>query len=94
MSFPGHQPECGQALAAWRQQQGWTQEEMAKRAGVPLRTLQNWEAGRTAPRPGALRKLEALAHGQGQEDRMAQIDARLERIETLLERILNPWTRD
>jgi transcriptional regulator with XRE-family HTH domain len=89
--LPTTQPECGQALAAWRQRQGWTQEDLAKRAGVPLRTLQNWEAARTTPRPGAMRKLEALTRGEGQDDCFARIEARLENIETLLERILNTW---
>jgi transcriptional regulator with XRE-family HTH domain len=88
MMFPATQPQCGQTLAAWRQRQGWTQEEMAKRAEIPLRTLQNWEAERTTPRPGALKKLEALAGGRGQEDRFTRIEARLEKIETLLERLL------
>jgi transcriptional regulator with XRE-family HTH domain len=88
MMFRAKQPELGEALAAWRQQQGWTQEEMAKRAVIPLRTLQNWESGRRTPRPGAIKKLEALAHGRGQEDRFARIEARLAKIENLLRRIL------
>jgi ribosome-binding protein aMBF1 (putative translation factor) len=88
LMFPATQPEFGQALTAWRRRQGWTQEELAKRANVPLRTLQNWEAGRTTPRPSSGRKLEALQSGLEQQDRFSRIEARLEKIETLLERIL------
>jgi transcriptional regulator with XRE-family HTH domain len=45
-----------------RERAGWTQAETAKRAGVPFRTLQNWEAGIREPRLDALKKL-AIAYG-------------------------------
>ena len=73
--------ETAQAYQKLLAEFGWTQEELAKRAGIPLRTLQNWEAGRTTPRPSTRKKLEALASGQGQEERFARIEARLEKIE-------------
>lgn len=32
-------------LATWRASHGWTQEEGARRLGVPLKALQAWERG-------------------------------------------------
>jgi repressor LexA len=46
-------------LKRLRQQKGWTQAEAARRAGVPFRTMQNWEGGLREPRIGALKKLSA-----------------------------------
>jgi transcriptional regulator with XRE-family HTH domain len=45
-----------------RQAKGWTQAQAAQAAGVPFRTLQNWEAGSREPRLDALKKL-AVAYG-------------------------------
>jgi transcriptional regulator with XRE-family HTH domain len=49
-------------LKRLREQKGWTQTEAAEQAGVPFRTMQNWEAGSREPRLDALRKL-AAAYG-------------------------------
>lgn len=44
-----------------REQAGLSQSELAKRAGVPVRSVQNWEQGHRQPRPLALLPLaEAL----------------------------------
>ena len=40
-----------------RKRLGLTQSELAKRAGVSLRTIQLWEMGKTAPQPHKLRLL-------------------------------------
>jgi transcriptional regulator with XRE-family HTH domain len=44
-------------LRRLREQAGWTQTEMAGRAGVPFRSYQNWEAGVREPRIAALAAL-------------------------------------
>jgi putative transcriptional regulator len=38
-------------LKQLRDRAGLTQEELARRCGVPLRTYQRWEAGETVARP-------------------------------------------
>jgi transcriptional regulator with XRE-family HTH domain len=44
-----------------REQAGLSQSQLAKRAGVPVRSIQNWEQGHRQPRPPALLPLaEAL----------------------------------
>jgi transcriptional regulator with XRE-family HTH domain len=50
-----------------RQSKGWTQTAAAAKVGVPLRTLQNWEAGIREPRLEALVKL-AEAFGVTTDD--------------------------
>jgi transcriptional regulator with XRE-family HTH domain len=49
-------------LKAMRVRAGLTQLEMAKKAGVPFRTYQNWETGAREPR---LQALVALASAFG-----------------------------
>src|SRR5262245_28887999 len=39
----------GEALKQARDKAGMTQAELAKRADVPLRTIQGWEQGRRSP---------------------------------------------
>jgi transcriptional regulator with XRE-family HTH domain len=46
-------------LKQLRKQKGWTQVQAAEQAGVPFRTLQNWETGSREPRLVALKKLAA-----------------------------------
>jgi transcriptional regulator with XRE-family HTH domain len=44
-------PELIQKL---REQAGLSQSELARKAGVPVRSVQNWEQGHRMPRPQAL----------------------------------------
>ncbi len=37
-----------------REQAGLSQSELARKAGVPVRSIQNWEQGHRLPRPQAL----------------------------------------
>src|SRR3954454_9022219 len=48
----------GEVVRAHRRRLGWTQEELAERSGVTVRTIGKIESGRiTAPRPSTLRLL-------------------------------------
>ena len=49
----------GEALKAAREARGLTQQEAAAALGAPLRTYQQWEAGRGAP--AVLDRLETMA---------------------------------
>ena len=52
-----------------RTRRGWTQQEVADRAGISKRTYQNFEAGTTSPQGANLRAiLEALEMSTEQED--------------------------
>jgi transcriptional regulator with XRE-family HTH domain len=54
------QPKEGEApLRQLRERAGLTQEELARRCGIPLRTYQRWETGETAARP-SIRQIKAL----------------------------------
>jgi len=44
----------GAMLQAYRKKAGMTQAQLAERSGLPLRSLQNWEAGHRMPRAEAL----------------------------------------
>ena len=37
-------------LKAWRERKGFTQVDAAKKLGISVRTLQNWEIERNMPR--------------------------------------------
>jgi DNA-binding XRE family transcriptional regulator len=47
----------GERLQRVRRERGFSQSELAERAGVPIDTIQNWEIGRTEPRLLALIKV-------------------------------------
>ena len=48
-------------LKAWRERRNLTQDEAAEALGIPsVRTLQNWEIGRTRPSAFALPLLRKL----------------------------------
>jgi DNA-binding transcriptional regulator YiaG len=44
----------------WRKVRGLTRADASRRLGIPYRTLEDWEAGRHAPRGAALRLFTAL----------------------------------
>jgi transcriptional regulator with XRE-family HTH domain len=44
----------GKMIQAYRRRSGLTQEQLAEKTGLPLRSVQNWEAGHRTPRPMAL----------------------------------------
>lgn len=46
-------------VRAWRRARDLTRADAARRLGVPYRTLEDWEAGRHAPRGLALRLITA-----------------------------------
>lgn len=46
-------------LRQLRQRAGLTQEELARRCGIPVRTYQRWETGETEARP-SVRQIKAL----------------------------------
>lgn len=47
------------SLRQLREQAGLTQEELARRSGIPLRTYQRWETGETLARPN-IKQIKAL----------------------------------
>jgi len=47
------------SLKQLRERVGLTQEELARRCGIPLRTYQRWETGETLARPN-IRQIKAL----------------------------------
>jgi len=51
------QPDIGRRLAELRKQHGLTQEELAEKARLNVRTIQRVELGEVAPRPSTLRML-------------------------------------
>ena len=44
-------------LRAWRERKAFTQSEAAKKLGLSVRTLQNWEIARNMPRGFGLHAL-------------------------------------
>jgi transcriptional regulator with XRE-family HTH domain len=44
----------GEMIQKLREQAGLSQSELALKAGVPVRSVQNWEQGHRQPRPMAL----------------------------------------
>src|SRR5262245_9572984 len=53
----GDLPMFGQKVRAYRMRLGWSQEDLAGRAGVDVKTVGNIETGRTQPRPSTIRLL-------------------------------------
>jgi transcriptional regulator with XRE-family HTH domain len=67
----------GKHLQALRERMGLSQSGLAKQAGIPVRSIQNWEVDRSLPRFDAVVKLaealglplEQLAAGIGKKRR-------------------------
>ena len=92
-----HRKEVGQRIAALRDARGWSQEELAHRADVSVKTISRLENGRNEGRGKNLRSIaEALEVPvldlQGtQPDPFGLSDvSQLDRIEAKLDRLLGP----
>jgi putative transcriptional regulator len=53
-------PPLSEDLKYLRKTKGWTQEELARKLGVTLNTVQRWEMGKTKPSPLAKEKIDAI----------------------------------
>lgn len=53
-----------EGLRAARRDRGWTQQEVARKVGITVRSVSGWECGKTIPH---LETLVALARALGQE---------------------------
>lgn len=87
-------------IRAARRNLGWTQEQVALKVGITVRSVSGWESGKTVPHVGTL---EVLARVLGQEPRRFTASAqvvtaqrRAERVEHVAGRIegaLNEMSR-
>jgi putative transcriptional regulator len=59
MSRESNAPSFGKLVRRWREARQLTQVAASKRLGIPLRTLEDWEAGRRTPRGIARRLITA-----------------------------------
>ena len=49
-------------LKKLRQQQGWSQEDLARKIGVSFATVNRWETGKTKPSRLAQEKIKQVAY--------------------------------
>lgn len=83
----------GTTIRDARERKQWTQQQLAKLAGVAVRTVNDWENDRSYPRNrvGALEELLGIRlprAGRGPEDGAAVIPARLRRV--IMEELPDP----
>jgi transcriptional regulator with XRE-family HTH domain len=69
VQFLGYDPRpreepLGERLRRHREEQGWSQLEMARRLGVSLSVVGRWEAGRCRPKGGYLAKVTTMLAGE------------------------------
>lgn len=64
-----------QSCRSLRDELGWTPEVLARRAGLTLRTVLDFEAGRRAPRPGTIIAIGNALDRAGADVRSAAVDA-------------------
>jgi len=62
--------EFSEKLKYCRKQMAWTQEQLARKIGVSLNTVQRWESGKTYPSPLAMEKLKSLLGDVLEQDQM------------------------
>jgi len=67
-----------------RHELGMTQAQLAAAIGVSERTVQNWEWGRTAPRPAQVKAIEQLV-AEGQPVTVARLWAVIESQQRVIE---------
>lgn len=72
-----------------RQQLGMTQAQLGDAIGVSERTIQNWECGKTSPRPAQVKAIESLL-----ADREPVTIARLVAIIESQQRVIESLTRE
>lgn len=72
-----------------RQQLGMTQGQLGNAIGVSERTIQNWEWGKTSPRPAQVKAIESLL-----ADREPVTIARLVAIIESQQRVIESLTRE
>lgn len=53
-------PQLASKIRQCRGRKGLTQEQLARKIGVSLNTVQRWESGKTTPSPLAMEKLQSL----------------------------------
>lgn len=71
--------EFGQEIRDMRGARGWTQAELAERAGVSKRTIGNLERGEVELQPGKLRAvLDALGYKRREQPWSREVDAFLQ----------------
>ena len=66
--------DTARALKEWRAQAGYSQTEAAIRLGVPVRTLQGWELGRTMPYPTLLQRAAGFSARSADRYSLVQSD--------------------
>ena len=60
MKNQSHQAFWPEILRKEREQRAWTQEEVAAKLGIDVRTIRNWESGASSPSPKYRRELSRL----------------------------------
>jgi putative transcriptional regulator len=60
-------------IKIYRTRKGWTQEQLARKLGVTLNTVQRWESAKTYPSPLAMEKLNVLLKDILDQDQMKLI---------------------
>src|SRR6266702_4916180 len=60
MKNQSHQAFWPEILRKEREQRAWTQEEVAEKLGIDVRTIRNWESGASSPSPKYRRELSRL----------------------------------
>lgn len=67
-----------------RQQLGMTQAQLGRAIGVSERTIQNWEWGKTSPRPNQVKAIEQLV-ADGEPVTIARLVAIIESQQRVIE---------
>lgn len=87
--------EFGAEISAMRHGQGLSQKQLAKKAGVSLRTVGNLEAGRHEPQAGKLAAvLDALGYRRPERPWDDSVDAFLQMVGWRLMRLEPPARAD
>ena len=66
--------QLSRILSQERKQRGWTQEELARKVGVDVKTVKRWERGGSIPRPYARQVLSKVLDKSIQELGLADSD--------------------